>query len=108
MRSARLLLLPALASCALAADSATLERGRQAEQKACTPCHSLRLVDSQRLSSTAWKKELVKMIGWGAVVPDQQVLLDYLSAEYGDTKPVPEPARSQAGQGRAHSAANRK
>ncbi|MFL6443853.1 MAG: cytochrome c1 [Candidatus Sulfotelmatobacter sp.] len=108
MSLSRLLLLPALACCALATDSATLERGRQAEQKACTPCHSLRLVDSQRLSAAAWKKEIAKMVGWGTVVPDQQVLLDYLSAEYGDTKPVPEPARSQAGQGSAHSAANRK
>ena len=39
--------------------------GRRAEERSCTPCHSLRLVDSQRLSRTAWSKELDKMIGWG-------------------------------------------
>jgi hypothetical protein len=33
------------------------------------------------------------MIGWGAVVPNRQVLVDYLSATYSDSKPVPTPAR---------------
>jgi cytochrome c-type biogenesis protein CcmH/NrfF len=108
MRSSHLLTVLALASCAFAADPAALERGRQAEQKACTPCHSLRLVDSQRLSAAAWKKEIAKMVGWGAVVQDEQVMLDYLAAEYGDTKPVPEPARSQGGQGSARSDTNPK
>src|SRR5437868_14686075 len=65
---------------------------RKAEEQSCSPCHSLRLVDSQRLSRTAWTKELDKMIGWGAVVPDRQLLLDYLSSEYSEAKPIPTPA----------------
>ena len=38
------------AACAAwGADQATLERGRKEEQRACLPCHSLRLIHSQRL-----------------------------------------------------------
>ena len=28
------------------------------------------------------------MIGWGAIVPERQLLLTYLSEEYSDTKPL--------------------
>ena len=70
---------------------------RKAEERSCTPCHSLRLVDSQRLSRTAWTKELDKMIGWGALVSDRQLLLDYLSSEYSEAKPAPAPALSADG-----------
>jgi hypothetical protein len=76
------------------AETTGTEAGRKQEQVSCVPCHSLRLVDSQRLSAAAWTKEVDKMIGWGAVVPNRQVLIDYLSAEYSDSKPVPTPARS--------------
>jgi hypothetical protein len=68
--------------------------GKKAEQRACVPCHSLRLIESQRLSATAWKREINKIVGWGAVVPNQEVLLEYLSREFSDTKPVPEPDHS--------------
>jgi hypothetical protein len=37
------------------------------------------------------------MIGWGAVVPDRQLLLDYLSLEYSEAKPIPTPALSADG-----------
>ncbi len=90
-------LLCCSAAMTLAADSQSADRGRQEEQRACTPCHSLRLVDSQRLSRAAWEKEIKKMIGWGAVVSDKQLLLDYLSREYSDSKPVPKPELSGDG-----------
>jgi hypothetical protein len=45
----------------------------------------------QRLSSAAWNKEVDKMIGWGAVVPDRKLLVDYLSEQYSDRKPVDAP-----------------
>ena len=92
-------LLPLVFIASLAAAADTQPTGKLAEQRACMACHSLRLIESQRLSSPAWKKEIAKMIGWGAVVPDQQALLDYLSTQYGDTKPVPEPDRSSSGAG---------
>ncbi len=80
-----------------AADPQLLEKGLQTEQRSCVQCHSLRLVDSQRLSTAAWGKEIDKMIGWGAVVPDRQLLLDYVSQEFSDTKPVPRPNMSGNG-----------
>ena len=52
------------------------------------PCHSLRLIHIQRLSKAAWSKELDKMARWGAVIPDRQLLLDYLSEQYSDKQPA--------------------
>jgi hypothetical protein len=86
-----------LCSFGASAYSQSIEAGRKAEQSACTPCHSLRLIESQRLSAAAWGKEINKMVGWGATVPDRQVLLDYLSSEYSDAKPVPTPPLSGNG-----------
>jgi mono/diheme cytochrome c family protein len=80
-----------------ATDPQIAERGKQAEEQSCVECHSLRLVNSQRLSAAAWGKEVDKMIGWGAVVPDRQLLLDYLSQQFSDTKAVHQPALSGNG-----------
>ena len=70
------------------------EVGRKAEQTSCLPCHSLRLIESQRLSTAAWGKEVDKMIGWGAVVPNRQLLINYLSQQYSNRQPPPAPVRS--------------
>ena len=86
-----------LAPLCFSASDQSLTVGRKAEEQSCTRCHSLRLIDSQRLSRTAWTKELDKMIGWGAVVPDRQLLLDYLSSEYSEAKPIPPAALSGDG-----------
>jgi hypothetical protein len=91
----------ALAAAGLAFGQNAPEPGRREEQRACVPCHSLRLVESQRLSAAAWGKELDKMQRWGAPIGDRQVLLDYLAQEYPDTKPVPKPERSGDGANRA-------
>jgi hypothetical protein len=81
--------LSALVVCASAADSQLIGRGKQEEQRSCIQCHSLRLINTQRLSRAGWEKEINKMIGWGASVSDRQLLLDYLSQEYSATKPIP-------------------
>ncbi len=85
------LALTGIASLALlsAADSQFNQRGKQEEQHSCIQCHSLRLVDSQRLSRSAWEKEIDKMMRWGAPVSDRQLLVDYLSEQYSDSKPIP-------------------
>lgn len=70
---------------------------RKEEVRACTPCHSLKIVHIQRLSATAWGKELDKMAGWGAQVKDRQALLDYLAEEYSDKNPPAEPEMSGDG-----------
>lgn len=91
----------AVAVCAIAAvaaDQATLD-AKRAEQAGCLPCHSLRLVRSQRLSRAAWDRELTKMAGWGwtSKPEERAALLEYLVANFGDDKPVAPPERSGDG-----------
>jgi mono/diheme cytochrome c family protein len=75
--------------------------GKKIEATACVACHSVRLIHSQRLSAAAWTKEVDKMIGWGAVVPNKQSLIDYLATEYSNSKPVPTPDTSGDGVSKA-------
>jgi cytochrome c1 len=84
-----------VAAAAWCADQAVLDRGKKEEASACTPCHSLRLIHSQRLSRATWTKELDKMAGWGSKMTDRDALLEYLLANYGDDKPLPKPDRSK-------------
>jgi mono/diheme cytochrome c family protein len=72
------------------------EAGKKELAQSCQPCHSLRLVESQRLSTAAWQKEVDKMIGWGAVVPDRQLVVNYLSEHYSNLVPQPAPVMSSA------------
>ncbi|MGA7239529.1 MAG: hypothetical protein WBY44_27855 [Bryobacteraceae bacterium] len=91
--------MAATAIAAVAADQATLEEGRKAEQTGCVPCHSLRLVDAQRLPRAAWDRELTKMAGWGwtAKPEERGALLEYLVANFGDDKPAAPPEKSADG-----------
>lgn len=91
MRTGIGLLAFGLLTAAIAADQATLELGKKEEAGSCVPCHSLRLIHSQRLAPAAWVKELDKMAGWGAVMKDRDALLEYLVANYGNDKPLPVP-----------------
>lgn len=70
------------------------DAGKKAVQRSCVQCHSLRLLDSQTLSPATWRKEVDKMIGWGAVVPDKELLIKYLSDHYGTNRTPPPPVRS--------------
>ena len=74
-----------------------IEAAKKEEQRDCVACHGLRFIHSQRLSKVAWGKELDKMAGWGAEIKDKQLLLDYLSTEYSDAKPVPQDPLSSDG-----------
>jgi cytochrome c1 len=82
---------------AMAADQATLDRGKKEAGASCMPCHSLRLVESQRLSRAAWNKEIDKMVGWGTKLNDRDALLEYLVANFGDDKPAAPPTVSKDG-----------
>jgi cytochrome c5 len=93
-RHAVLLAITLSASVAALAADDKAEVGKKALQQSCQPCHSLRLIESQRLSAAAWQKELDKMIGWGTVVQDRQLLLDYLTQHYSNLMPPPAPAMS--------------
>jgi mono/diheme cytochrome c family protein len=86
-----------LTAAASGADQAALDRGQKEEARTCVPCHSLRIVHSQRLSRTAWNRELDKMAGWGTKIADRDALLEYLVANFGDDKAPPAPVMSQEG-----------
>ena len=92
-----LIVLCGLASLAVAADSDLVTRGKQEEAFSCVQCHGLRLIHSQRLSKATWNKELDKMAGWGASIRDRQALLDYLTEQYSDAKPMAPVERSGDG-----------
>ena len=63
---------------------------------ACTECHEARIILQQRLSKTAWTKEVDKMTKWGAVVDpaDRDALIDYLSSNFSPDRPPYEPPRT--------------
>ncbi|HXW89088.1 MAG TPA: hypothetical protein VEK33_00940 [Terriglobales bacterium] len=65
---------------------------------ACTECHDSRIILQQRLSVTAWGKEVDKMIKWGAVVEaaDRQAFIQYLSANFPPDKPADAVPRASA------------
>jgi mono/diheme cytochrome c family protein len=73
------------------ADQTTMDRGKKEEERSCVPCHSLRIIHSQRLARAAWVRELDKMAGWGASIKDRDALLEYLAANYGNDTPLPTP-----------------
>jgi hypothetical protein len=97
MRIAIGLLAFGLITPAIAADPATLDIGKKQEATSCVPCHSLRIIHSQRLARAAWVKELDKMAGWGTVMKDRDALLEYLVASYGNDKPLPVPDMTESG-----------
>jgi len=63
---------------------------------ACLECHEARIILQQRLSKSAWTKEVDKMTKWGAVVDptDRDALIDYLSTNFSPEKPAYEPQRT--------------
>jgi hypothetical protein len=94
----KLILIAGMALAAgMAADQAMLEKGQKEESRTCLPCHSLRLIHSQRLSRATWNKELDKMAGWGVKYTERDALLEYLVANYGDDKPMVPAAKSSDG-----------
>src|ERR1700751_641994 len=63
---------------------------------ACTECHEARIIVQQRLSKTAWGKEVDKMTKWGAGVDagDHDALIDYLSTNFNPDQPPYSPPRT--------------
>jgi hypothetical protein len=90
---------------AFCADSADLPPGPiQAKVKtACLECHNSGIIVQQRLSKSAWTKEVDKMIRWGAVVDpgDRDAFIEYLSANFpADKEPHVAPRTKKKKQGR--------
>jgi hypothetical protein len=78
--------------CAQSAPSPGLPAGaiENRARTACTSCHDARIILQQRLTRTAWGKEIDKMMKWGAIVDpsDRDALLDYLSTNFPPEKPA--------------------
>ena len=53
--------------------------------QACLNCHSAEMTLQQRLTDKQWTAEIDKMVGWGAVVPEDQkaALVAYLTEHFG-------------------------
>jgi mono/diheme cytochrome c family protein len=73
----------------------TAERRAAAESALgmdCAICHSLDLVQSQRLTRGQWEKEVKKMAGWGAPVEeDGPLLVELLAADFSPDTLEPPP-----------------
>ena len=63
--------------------------GSEILRRRCLRCHAADLMQQQRLSRSAWERELTKMISWGAAVEDSEkdALVDYLTAHFGVERP---------------------
>ena len=81
----------------LSAGQVILEEGKAEETNSCVACHGLKIIHDQRLSKSAWDRELDKMQRWGANIQNRRALLEYLTANFGDDKPVPVPKLTDDG-----------
>jgi hypothetical protein len=59
--------------------------GKSVADAACLNCHSADMIRQQRLTQKQWEANVAKMIGWGAVVPEDQkdALVAYLLQNFG-------------------------
>ena len=60
------------------------DEGETVYKRACLTCHGADMVESQRLSPTAWTREVEKMMRWGARLTDREktALVDYLALRH--------------------------
>lgn len=54
----------------------------------CLTCHGLPLIEQQRLSAVGWKREIDKMVGWGASLTEAEVelLSEYFGRRFGPAR----------------------
>ena len=65
--------------------------------QACLHCHSADMIRQQRLTEKQWTAEVKKMVGWGAVVPEDQqaALVAYLLEHFGPDNDGFQPVSAQ-------------
>jgi cytochrome c5 len=81
-----LVLTIALATLSMAAPQELPEgEGKKLLEERCGSCHSLKPVVSLKQNRDAWKKLLVKMVGYGAQLEDKEVDIatEYLTKYFG-------------------------
>ena len=81
------------------AQSASEEQGRATLQRTCSPCHSISRITSHRLSHAGWENVVDNMISRGAKATpeEQELIVGYLTGNFGTGKPAPENAASKKG-----------
>ena len=82
----RLVLTVALATLSMAAPQELPEgEGKKLLEERCAGCHSLKPVVTLKQSRDAWKKLVVKMVGYGAQLDDKEVDIAtaYLTKHFG-------------------------
>jgi len=88
----------------LRAQSPTLPPGPMQQKviTGCTECHDASIIVQQRLSKSAWTKEVDKMTKWGAVVDSADLggFIDYLSSNFPPDKPAENMPRTASGKRR--------
>lgn len=59
--------------------------GKEVVETACTACHGLAHFTGSRFSREDWEYVVNDMIGWGALITDQEVtvIVDYLTEHFG-------------------------
>lgn len=74
---------------AVSHDPAAVAAGETVFQRACLSCHGREMVEQQQLPEAAWTREVTKMMGWGARVPeaDKAALVAFLTARHGPGAP---------------------
>jgi cytochrome c5 len=81
-----IVLTVALASPSMGAPQELPEgEGKKLLEEQCASCHSLKPVVSLKQSQEAWKKLVVKMVGYGAQLNDKEVNVatEYLTKHFG-------------------------
>jgi mono/diheme cytochrome c family protein len=74
-----------LSAVSLAADKPANDKARQLVLEACTACHTVDRVKSQRLTSEEWRQTIVGMLSEGVPLTDDEITLvvDYLARNFG-------------------------
>lgn len=59
--------------------------GAEVFKRQCLTCHAVDIVEQQRLSPSAWRREVDKMVGWGARLDEneRESLIAFLSDRFG-------------------------
>lgn len=70
-------------------DAARHEKARALFLDACTACHTLERVRSQRLGKEEWRHLIAGMLSEGVPLTDDEttLLVDYLAENFGPEKP---------------------
>lgn len=65
------------------------DSGVEIARHSCSECHKQELIVQQRLSRTAWTREVDKMIRWGAEMKsgEREALIEYLARNYPPLNP---------------------